>query len=177
MNILSQVNEENFDIEIAIDPNRENCFCATIDGREVELKIIEAKPSSLTLSIDGCVRFYEFYKEKGRINTVAHDNRFFKVRLRNRQQDQLEQLLEEFGAGMGGTATDTRIMAPMPGKILGLNVKAGDKVQLGQVVLVLEAMKMENEISSTVEGKVTKINVKVGDIVNNGDIMIETEQL
>jgi len=177
MNILSQVNDDNYDIEISIDPDRENSFCATIDGREVELKIIELKRSSLTLSVDGRVRFYEFYKDKGRINTVSHDNRFFKVRLRNRQQDQLEQLLEEFGAGMGGTATDTRIMAPMPGKILGLNVKEGEKVRLGQVVLVLEAMKMENEISSTVEGKVTKINVKVGDTVNNGDVMIETEPL
>jgi len=152
MNIFSSINDKTYDIDIKIDPEREGCFIATLDGADVPLGIIEAKPGSLTVSVGGRVMFYEFYKEKGRINSVVHNNQFYKATIRNRQQDQLEQLLEEFGAGMGGTATDTRIMAPMPGKILGISVKEGEKIELGRVVLVLEAMKMENEISSTVEG-------------------------
>lgn len=177
MNIFTSVNDKTYDIEISVDPQRENWFIATVDGHEVQLGIIEAKPSSLTLSVDGRVMFYEFYKDKGRINSLVYSNRFYNVTLRNRQQDQLEQLLEEFGAGLGGTATDTRILAPMPGKILGISVKEGEKIELGRVVLVLEAMKMENEISSTVEGKVSAIKVKVGDSVNTGDVMIETQPL
>jgi biotin carboxyl carrier protein len=156
MNIFSSINDKTYDIDIKIDPERENWFIATVDGH---------------------VTFYEFYKERGRINSVVHNNQFYKVLIRNRQQDQLEQLLEEFGAGMGGTATDTRILAPMPGKILGISVKEGEKIELGRVVLVLEAMKMENEISSTVEGKVAAIKVKVGDSVQTGDVMIETQPL
>jgi biotin carboxyl carrier protein len=177
MNIFTSVNNKTYDIDISVDPLRENWFTATVDGREVQLGIIEAKPASLTLSVDGRVMFYEFYKDKGRISSLVHNNQFYKVVLRNRQQDQLEQLLEEFGAGLGGTATDTRILAPMPGKILGISVKEGEKVELGRVVLVLEAMKMENEISSTVEGKVTAIKAKVGDSVTTGDVLIETAPL
>ncbi len=175
MKIISTVNDESYGIDIAVDSERENWFVAELNGRKVRLGIIEAKPGSLTLSVDGRVRFYEFDKERGRIASVAHDNQNYRVSLRNRQQEQLEQLLEEFGAGLGGTATETTIKAPMPGKILGINVKRGEKIELGRVVLVLEAMKMENEISSTVEGKIQEIKVKVGDSVNTGDVMIEIE--
>ena len=173
MKIISTVNDDTYGIDIAVDPEREKWFIAELNGRKVRLGIIEAKPGSLTLSVDGRVRFYEFDKERGRIANVAHNNQNYRVSLRNRQQ--LEQLLEEFGAGMGGSATETTIKAPMPGKILGINVKKGEKIELGRVVLVLEAMKMENEISSTVEGKIHEIKVKVGDSVHTGDVMIEIE--
>jgi biotin carboxyl carrier protein len=175
MNIFTSVNDKTYDIDIIVDPLRENWFVATVDGREVQLGIIEAKPSSLTLSVDGRVMFYEFYKSKGRISSLVHNNQFYKVVLRNRQQDQLEQLLEEFGAGLGGTATDTRILAPMPGKILGISVKEGEKVELGRVVLVLEAMKMENEIHASRAGKIKTIHVSEGAEVQSGSKLVEFE--
>ena len=96
-----------------------------VGGREVFVELIERKPTSLTLSIDGHVGFYEFAREKGRLSEVVHDCRAYRVSLRNQQQDALERLLEEFGAGMGGSASQTTVFAPMPGKILGVNVQAG----------------------------------------------------
>jgi biotin carboxyl carrier protein len=175
MKIISTINDDKFEIDIRVHPERENYFIAEVGGREVELGIIESKPGSLTLSVDGKVGFYEFHKDKGRIKSVMHRNRYFRANLRNRQQEQLEELLEEFGAGLGGSASGNHLDAPMPGKVLGINVKEGDKIELGQVLLVLEAMKMENEISSTVEGVVRKINCKVGDTVANGDVLIEVD--
>jgi glutaconyl-CoA decarboxylase len=60
----------------------------------------------------------------------------------------------------------------MPGKIWKLPVKEGDSVTEGQLVLVLEAMKMENEIFAPAGGKVIQVNCKEGDSVNTGDTLL-----
>ncbi|OEH90585.1 acetyl-CoA carboxylase biotin carboxyl carrier protein subunit [Loigolactobacillus coryniformis subsp. coryniformis] len=65
-------------------------------------------------------------------------------------------------------AGDT-LPAPMPGSILKLLVKVGDEVKENQPLIILEAMKMENEVVSNHAGKVTGINVTVGENVNAGD--------
>lgn len=59
----------------------------------------------------------------------------------------------------------------MPGTILDVKVAVGDTVKAGDPVVVLEAMKMENDIVAPVDGKVTSIVVKKGDTVNSGDVM------
>ena len=69
-------------------------------------------------------------------------------------------------------ARGSQITCPMPGKIWKLNVREGDAVEEGQLVLVLEAMKMENEIFSPVKGQITFINCKEGDSVNTGDVLV-----
>ena len=61
-----------------------------------------------------------------------------------------------------------QIVAPMPGKILAIKAPAGTAVTSGQVVLVLEAMKMENEIVAPQDGTIASINVAVGDMVEAG---------
>jgi biotin carboxyl carrier protein len=60
----------------------------------------------------------------------------------------------------------------MPGKIWKLPVKEGDTVAEGQLVLILEAMKMENEIFAPVGGKIAQVNCKEGDSVNTGDVLL-----
>lgn len=172
MKIISTVNNKTFEVDLAIDPQKESCFVAKIGDREINLSLTERKRSSLTLSIDGKVGYYEFHKEKGKITESVYKCRTYSTSLKNPQQDQLEKLLEEFGASLGGS-NETVISAPMPGKILGISVKDGDEVVHGQMVLVLEAMKMENEISSTLEGVVKAVHVKVGDTVNADDALVE----
>jgi biotin carboxyl carrier protein len=174
MRIISCINDECFDIEYRVDGEKEGRFIATVEGREVELEIIERKGDSMTLAVDGRVGFYEFTKDKGRITGVVHANRTFHAEVKNPQQEQLEHLLAEMGAG-GASAGEQHVAAPMPGKILAVRVKAGDKVEAGQVVLVLEAMKMENEIASSGEGTVRSVKCQTGANVNTGDVLIEIE--
>jgi pyruvate carboxylase subunit B len=69
-------------------------------------------------------------------------------------------------------ADGTGIEAPMPGMIIRYEVKEGDAVKEGDVVLVLEAMKMENSITSPVTGSVKKINFKDGESVQKGDVLL-----
>ena len=64
------------------------------------------------------------------------------------------------------------IEAPMPGNIIGVSVKVGDQVKKGQVLLVLEAMKMENEIVSPLDGKILAVGVSKGETVNAGDTLV-----
>ena len=64
------------------------------------------------------------------------------------------------------------IAAPMPGTILSVNVKAGDSVKSGDVLLVLEAMKMENEIMAPRDGVVASVMVNKGESVDSGKPMI-----
>ena len=78
-------------------------------------------------------------------------------------------------AAPGNTAADgsgTPIPSPMPGNILSINVREGDSVTKGEVLLILEAMKMENEIMAAGDGTVTSINVTKGATVSAGDTLL-----
>ncbi len=70
------------------------------------------------------------------------------------------------------SGNSTTINAPMPGTLFDLKVNVGDTVTRGQVVAVLEAMKMETEILSDTDGKVTAINVTKGATVNLDDLIM-----
>lgn len=67
------------------------------------------------------------------------------------------------------------IAAPMPGKVLDIKVAAGDKVSAGDVVVLLEAMKMEIEVSADMSGTVKSIEAAKGSTVNTGDILVVLE--
>jgi biotin carboxyl carrier protein len=73
------------------------------------------------------------------------------------------------GAAASGQQT---ISAPMPGKVLKLLVKVGDSIQSGQGIVVVEAMKMENEIRSSAPGMVKEIKVSEGNTVNAGEVLV-----
>lgn len=70
-----------------------------------------------------------------------------------------------------GAAGAVKIESPMPGKILAVKANVGQAVKRGDVVMILEAMKMENEITAPEDGTVASINVAVGDSVESGDTL------
>lgn len=70
-----------------------------------------------------------------------------------------------------GSEGAVKISAPMPGKILSIKANMGQAVKKGEVVMVLEAMKMENEIVAPADGTIASINVGVGDSVESGDTL------
>jgi biotin carboxyl carrier protein len=78
-------------------------------------------------------------------------------------------------SGAAGAHGKANILAPMPGKIVRILVSPGDEVKAGQGLIVVEAMKMQNEMKSPRDGRVTTINVKENDSVTAGAILASIE--
>ncbi len=70
-----------------------------------------------------------------------------------------------------GAAGSVTVAAPMPGKILNIKARVGQAVKKGEVILLLEAMKMENEVVAPEDGTIASINVNAGDSVEAGDTL------
>lgn len=77
------------------------------------------------------------------------------------------------GLNKGGAGA---LITQMPGKVVKLFKKEGDSVVKGETVLILEAMKMENEIKAGVDGKIKSVNVKEGQALEAGFLMVEVEE-
>ena len=74
-------------------------------------------------------------------------------------------------APAAGGAGSVKVSSPMPGKILAVKANVGDSVKKGQVILILEAMKMENEVVAPEDGTIASIDVTVGSSVESGDTL------
>ncbi len=75
-------------------------------------------------------------------------------------------------AAPAAAAGAVSVKAPMPGNILDVKVATGASVKAGDVLVILEAMKMENEIVAPQDGTVASVNVHKGDTVNSGDVLV-----
>jgi biotin carboxyl carrier protein len=78
------------------------------------------------------------------------------------------------GAG-AGTEGPRPVKAPMPGRVVRVLVEAGDEVEEGQGCVVIEAMKMQNELKSPKAGRVVRVGVAVGETVGSGDVLVVVE--
>jgi len=77
--------------------------------------------------------------------------------------------------GVSSTPAGAQIVpAPMPGKIMEIKVKLGDSIKRGDIICILEAMKMQNEIMATQDGTVSEVRVMIGQTVVAGDVIIAT---
>ena len=125
--------------------------------------------------------FHILYQNKGyRAEIVKTDlatkSIIFKINGRNYSvelKDKFDLLLEKMGMNQTTSNKVNSIKAPMPGLIIDLKIKAGDLVNPGDPLLVLEAMKMENILKSPGEGVIKNVKVKKGDNVEKGQVLIE----
>ena len=88
-------------------------------------------------------------------------------------KDRFDLLLEKMGMSTVATAKVNDLKAPMPGLIVGINVKPGDTVNKGDSLLILEAMKMENNLKASAGGTVKTIRTTKGDRVEKGQVLLE----
>lgn len=88
------------------------------------------------------------------------------------EQSQFDLLLKELGISSGGTKKLKEIKAPMPGLVLNVLVSEGQEVSEGDIIVILEAMKMENVIKSSTGARVKSIRVNKGDTIDKGGVMV-----
>jgi len=113
------------------------------------------------------------------ISNSFHD-RTYLIKVKNETyevvlKNELDQQIAEMGFSLGSAKNISNIIAPMPGLILDINVKEGEKVSEDSPLLILEAMKMENIITSPREGVIKSITVKKGDTVDKKQLLISYE--
>lgn len=87
-----------------------------------------------------------------------------------------EMLLHESLKRGGGLGSDKELVCGMPGKIIEIFVKVGDVVKANKPLVIMEAMKMENEMRSSADVKIKEICVKQGDSVDSGQVLIKFEE-
>ena len=125
--------------------------------------IVEVEPGVYSVILDGAA--YEVRLGVGEISIDGHRYPF-------ELNDPRQWKRPVSGAGVQGRAA---IVAPMPGKIVRVLVAEGDPVEAVQGILVVEAMKMQNELKAPRAGRVTSIAVKAGDGVNAGAVLATVE--
>lgn len=90
-------------------------------------------------------------------------------------KNELELLTEKFARQRGGVKIKNELLSPMPGAIVKINAKEGQEVKKGEVLIVLEAMKMENELKAAANCKVQKIFVEEKASVDKNQLLIKFE--
>ena len=142
--------------ELKIDLHAAGCsqptgreYSAIVNGRQVETGIAKVASNRYAVSIDGNQHEVTVYDE---LTFLAHRSETKK------------------GGRSNGSVT-----AYMPGKVVTVLIKEGDTVTAGQGVLVLEAMKMENEIQAEMDGIVGKLHVEAGEPVEGGDPLFDIQ--
>ena len=87
-------------------------------------------------------------------------------------ESERDRLLRRYGRSTTAAGTRREVHAPMPAMVIRVDVQAGDEVRRGQPLLVLEAMKMENEILSPGDGRVKEVHARPGKPVDKGELLI-----
>jgi biotin carboxyl carrier protein len=137
----------------------------TIDGRAIEAQAVEVSPGIYSILIAGQSFEARVAPEPGSALRVTVANREYRATIRNPRKWTRNR-------GLGAEAEGSQqLRAPMPGKIVVLLVRAGDRVDAGQGIVVMEAMKMQNEIRSSKSGTVERLLVTQGQTVNAGEVV------
>jgi biotin carboxyl carrier protein len=164
MKITAEMAGEKHELNIKRDGSH---VSAEIDGRRYEVKVRETGPGSYLLTAG--TRVYECHvdreakrREAMSVNVGSHH---FAVSLIDPKR---LHSAPSTGAQADGTA---QIVAPMPGKVVRVLTEAGAQVKAGDGILVVEAMKMQNEMKSPRDGIVAEIKATAGETVNAGQVL------
>jgi biotin carboxyl carrier protein len=144
-------------------------FVVVLDGQRVDADIIKVAASSVSILLDG--QSFEVHVTpalEGKLKLQSGPHEF---------TAEVQDPRAWRGRKHGGLEAEGRqqVLAPMPGKVIRLLVKEGGPVQAGQGLIVIEAMKMQNEIRSPKSGKVERLLAKEGQTVNVGEILAWVE--
>lgn len=117
----------------------------------------------------------EYVVEVGDLNTspvtVVVDGQSYQVEIGDHPDEvQVQPIIQEKPEEQD--TNESRVLAPLPGDILEVSVKPGQRVNTGDALCVIDAMKMRNEIRSPREGCIAKVKVSVGQVVEYGDVLV-----
>ncbi|MDZ4668733.1 MAG: biotin/lipoyl-containing protein [bacterium] len=146
---------------------------AMLNGKPINADVVKLAPNKYHLIIDRQSYTVELLEktENGKGMHIAVNG----VKQIVAIKDKYDNLLHQLGMDKMMSNKNINLKAPMPGLVLRINVAVGDTVKKGDVLLVLEAMKMENAIKADGEGKVKRIAVSTKQAVEKNTLLIEME--
>ncbi len=153
------------EFKVNLKEKRENDFHIMLDGKEYHVLVEFITKEELLLTIDGKV--YD-------ITVTPNSNSYF-VRVNGKNIQVEKKSASQLLGKKSHKAEKREVKTFMPGRIVKLLIKEGENVEEGQPVLILEAMKMQNEIKSPKPGHVSKIGPAVGDSVEVGSLLFTVE--
>ena len=164
MKIQAELNNEKHEIEIRRDGGK---VFARVDGREYELEASQPEPNIYLFKREG--KIYQIF-----VSPQTDSAAPFNVSIGNHNLEiNLFDPKKLRGSGASGASADgiAEIKTAMPGKLVRVLVEEGAEIKKGEGVLVVEAMKMQNEMKSPKDGIVKEIRFAEGATVNAGDVL------
>jgi biotin carboxyl carrier protein len=142
----------------------------TVNGKPFEADVVEIRDGKFHI-----LRNNKSYAAE--IVEVNHEEKKVTVKINHTEyhvsiRDKYDDLLHDLGLDAGSAQHAADVKAPMPGLVLSVMVQPGQKIQKGDAIVVLEAMKMENILKAVADGEVKKILVKKGDKVEKNQVMV-----
>lgn len=160
-----KINDRSFDIDKVSEPGM------LIDGNNIQLEVVKLKENQYSVIFKNKVFEFTIEQNSGVHYLFHHDNQSFDIEI----EDETDQLLHKYKNQGQSSHRLLEVKAPMPGLVLKVEVKVGQTVTSGSGLVILEAMKMENEIRSITDGVVKEIRVKERTAIEKGDTLIILE--
>jgi biotin carboxyl carrier protein len=168
MKLKAQIGDREEELLIKLEEGR---ISAEIGNRVYELEVREIEPD--------CYLFFLHHNvHECRVSERAAEKEVFDVSIRGRSHVVTIVDPKRLRSGQNSDRHHhgvTEIRAQMPGKVVRVQTEAGETVEKGAGVIVVEAMKMQNEMKSPRDGVIVSINVQAGDTVNAGDVLAVIE--
>ncbi len=155
--------------EVHVEPQPDGRTRVRVDGRELQVDRVAFSARELMVRVDGRIMDMTVEGSPPLLGIVASGRRTY-VRA---ESDRMRAASRAQSAGTTRRERDVR--APMPGRIVKLLVQIGDVVEPGHAVVVVEAMKMENEVRAKNGGTVAKIHCAAGDTVAANGVLVSFE--
>lgn len=138
-------------------------FSFKIKGREYDVEILDYDGTTANIDVNGSTYEVE-------VEGMAKPTSKTPTLVRQRVEYNPKEAAIKTTSGRG-----VQVKAPLPGNIFKINIEVGSVVKAGDTIIVMEAMKMENNIQSETSGTVKAIKVAVGDAVMQDDVLVELE--
>ncbi len=162
MKYITTVNDQEFEVEI-LDEHH-----VAVNGKvyEVDMAAVSGQPLYSLLADNQSFEGYVYAEDEQW--QVLMGGTLYEVLV----EDEQLRRLRLAGGGGGKESGPFLLKAPMPGLVVAVPVTEGQEVKKGDVLVVLESMKMQNELKAGKDGKVEKVKVKAGQTVDQGEVMV-----
>ena len=153
MTYICSIGESQFDVEIAPDGQ------IAIGHERASVQSASLSEKEMSLLLDGKSYRIAFCRSESSVDLLINGE-LIEVTVQNER----DLLLKQYGGSSSTRGSKEKIFAPMPALVVKVEVREGDFVSAGQGLIILEAMKMENEIKSPETGKIKSIHVEKGNL-------------